>query len=111
LSPSWENLRRLRKESQERLKAIHVSGCLLGREAETVSAGRPRRGIPEFDKVLWEAEKLLILTIERLHRAAGNCAQLRIKRLDGTNQDVGIDCDHRYQFSRRIAPSPTPGGT
>ena len=48
LSPSWENLRRLRKEIEERLKAIHVSSCLLGSETEAISTCRPRRGIPEF---------------------------------------------------------------
>src|SRR5438552_4145009 len=56
LSPSWENLRRLRKEPQERLKAIQVSSSLLGRDAETISSGGPSGNIPEFDKVLWKAE-------------------------------------------------------
>jgi hypothetical protein len=51
-SPSWENLRCLRQEIEERLKAIHISSRLLGSETETISCDRPRRGIPEFDKVL-----------------------------------------------------------
>jgi hypothetical protein len=67
LSPSWENVRRLWKESQERLKAIHVSSCLFGREAEPVTACRACRGTPEFDKVLRKAEKLLTLAVERLY--------------------------------------------
>jgi hypothetical protein len=104
-SPSWENLRRLRKEIEERLKAIHVSSCLLGSETETIPGCRPRRGIPEFAEVLRKAEKLLTLTLERLHRTARGCAQLRVESLDSINRD------HRYQFSRRIAPSPIPGGT
>ena len=51
-SPSRENLRRLRKKSQQRLKAIYVSSCLFRSKAETVGVGRPRRGVPEFDEVL-----------------------------------------------------------
>jgi hypothetical protein len=110
LSPSWENLLRLRKEIEERLRAIHVSSCLLGSEAETISGSWPRRGIPEFDEVLCKAEKSLTLMVERLHRAARGCAQLTVESLDSTNEHIGIDCNHRYQFSRRIAPSPIPGG-
>ena len=110
LSPSWEDLRCLGKKSQDRLKAIHVSSCLLGSEAETICVGLPRRGVPEFDEVLWKTEELLALLVERLHGTPRGCAQLRVKSLNCTNQHVGIDCDHRYQFSRRIAPSPTPGG-
>src|SRR5450759_3003192 len=64
LSPCWENLGRLWKEPQECLKAIHASSCLLGREAETISAGRPRRGVPEFDEVLRKANELLTLAVE-----------------------------------------------
>ena len=70
LSPSRENLRRLRKESQERLKAIHVSRCLFGSETETICVGRPRGGVPELDEVLRKAEELLPLTIKRLHGAS-----------------------------------------
>jgi hypothetical protein len=60
---------------------------------------------------LRKADEVLTLTVKRLYGTARGCAQLRIKSLNCTNQHVGIDCDHRYQFSRRIAPSPTPGGT
>ena len=67
-SPSWENLRCLRQEIEERLKAIHISSRLLGSETETISCDRPRRGIPEFDKVLPKAEKLL--TIDTSSRGA-----------------------------------------
>src|SRR5260370_24234335 len=72
--------------------------------AETVSASRPFRGIPEFAEVLLEAEALLPVTVERLYCPSRGGAQSRIKGLDGTNEDVGINCDHRYQFSRHIAP-------
>ena len=76
------------------MKAIHISSRLLGSETETISCDRPRRGIPEFDKVLRKAEKLLTLTVERLHRATRGCAQLRVESLDSTNEHIGIDCNH-----------------
>jgi hypothetical protein len=47
---SCENLRRLRKETQETLKSIHGSSRLLRSEAETVGCGWPRRDVPEFDE-------------------------------------------------------------
>jgi hypothetical protein len=50
------------------------------------------------------------------------CRQSVVTRNDGTGpvilkfragpqQNVRIDSNHRYQFSRRITPLPTPGGT
>jgi len=54
-SPNYENLRRLRKESEEGLESIHVSSGLRRGEAETICSDRPRRGVPEFDEVLWKA--------------------------------------------------------
>src|ERR1700735_2293841 len=110
-SPSYENLRRLRQKLQERLKSIHVSSGLLRSKAETVCFGWPRRDVPEFDEVLWKAQGSLPLTNERLQGMTRGYAQLRVKSLNGADQHVGIDCHHLYQFSRRIAPSPTPGGT
>jgi hypothetical protein len=74
LSPSRENLWCLRDNSQKRLKAIHVSGRLLRRQAQTIGVGRSRRGAPEFDQVLREAEKFLALMKKTLYRAARRCA-------------------------------------
>jgi hypothetical protein len=111
LSPSHKDLRRLRKETQECLKAIQVSSSLLRSKAQAICFDQPRRDVPEFDEVLWKADELLTLTVERLHGPARGYPQSRVKGLNGANQDIRIDCNHRYRFSRRIAPSPIPGGT
>jgi len=89
----------------------HAGEPLEVREVEAEDRVHMVNHVPEFDEILREGEELLTLPVKRFHGAARAGAHLRVKGLDGAYQDIGIYCDHQYQFSRRIAPSPTPGGT